>query len=710
MSGLRGIAAHARAGVLAATLLLAPGVGQATGADAAPPGPAAATQPATVAEWQAQLDRWVQRGVDDTDAALRALIALQPPDADAARQRLLALGLVQAAAGRRAEAEAVEQQLRARDSAEPGATADAALLRAVLADHADDTAAVLAATDAALEAYGRACAAPGACDHRARWLALTLASRHETRRGLAAKAEEHLQQALALARDAADGWRHAWTLALQSDLAAAHGDLSQAQRLFAQALRLAQAEGSPRLLSRMRINETLLAGRRGDADGARQAAQQGLALARQAGAVRLQVVHLNNLADLEAKAGRPAAALAAVQQALPLARQIGHQRFERTLLHNAALAHLSLGRLAEARQTLDSLRQHHRDSGARGEEAVLLREFADGLARAGDLRGALDLYHQERELAAAITAANREAALAELRRRFDQESQQRRIGELERENRLRGTQLDNQATLQKVWLASALALAAALGLVAMLYRRVRHLNRHLASNHAALRAQSQRDPLTGLANRRGLHETAQALGVTAQFSGALLLVDIDHFKHINDGHGHAAGDAVLVEVARRLADVVRENDLVVRWGGEEFLIFMPGVQGAQAQALAERVLKAVGSRPVPLATQVDTRGVASLRVTVSVGHAAFPLPPGRLPLTLERAINLVDMALYSAKGQGRNRAIGITAVRAGDDAELHAVEADFEQAWQDGRLTLQRLPGPVQPAPAPAPTQPAALV
>jgi len=146
---------------------------------------------------------------------------------------------------------------------------------------------------------------------------------------------------------------------------------------------------------------------------------------------------------------------------------------------------------------------------------------------------------------------------------------------------------------------------------------------------------------------------------------------------------------------------------VARWGGEEFLIYMPGVAAPAAQALAERVLQAVGGEPVQLPAQAGAPAQA-LRVTVSVGYGCFPLPPARVPLTLERAINLADMALYTAKGQGRNRAVGVTAARADEDAALQRIEADFEQAWNDGRITLLRTPGPAAKSSA-TPTEPAAL-
>ena len=117
-----------------------------------------------------------------------------------------------------------------------------------------------------------------------------------------------------------------------------------------------------------------------------------------------------------------------------------------------------------------------------------------------------------------------------------------------------------------------------------------------ASEHA-LRTQSERDPLTNLSSRRHLL-AVMARHAEREFQGALLMLDLDHFKRINDEHGHAAGDAVIIETARRIEQVVRGSDLVVRWGGEEFLIFAPELDPAALQHLAERLLRAIGSRPI----------------------------------------------------------------------------------------------------------------
>ena len=206
-----------------------------------------------------------------------------------------------------------------------------------------------------------------------------------------------------------------------------------------------------------------------------------------------------------------------------------------------------------------------------------------------------------------------------------------------------------------------------------------------------LQTQSERDPLTNLANRRHFQAVMQSAagrdGRNAGFEGALLLVDIDHFKHVNDAHGHAAGDAVLVEVAKRLNEAVRNDDLVVRWGGEEFLILAPRAAPEQAEQMAARVLRILGETPIVVGTQ-------ALRVTASIGYARFPLPPYSAEVPWEQAINLADMALYTAKNQGRNRAVGMVSSTASTREALHHLETDFDQAWREGRVTLLQTPGP----------------
>jgi diguanylate cyclase (GGDEF)-like protein len=165
----------------------------------------------------------------------------------------------------------------------------------------------------------------------------------------------------------------------------------------------------------------------------------------------------------------------------------------------------------------------------------------------------------------------------------------------------------------------------------------------------ALCTLSSRDALTGLANRRHF-EAALAAEIDrvarAGEAALLLLLDIDHFKKVNDTYGHPAGDAVLRAVAGSLADCVRPMDTVARFGGEEFAVILPNCEPAFGHTVAERIRAGIHARSVPVAP-----GVA-LQVTVSIGGAFAPKwvrTSGAL--WIERA----DQQLYRAKAAGRNR-------------------------------------------------------
>jgi diguanylate cyclase len=161
---------------------------------------------------------------------------------------------------------------------------------------------------------------------------------------------------------------------------------------------------------------------------------------------------------------------------------------------------------------------------------------------------------------------------------------------------------------------------------------------------------SSRDALTGLANRRTFElELDREIDRVARAGepALLLMLDIDHFKQVNDRFGHVAGDAVLKAVARALQDSVRPMDTVARVGGEEFAIILPNCAPAFGEAVAERVRRTVEQRPVTV-----TPGEA-IHVTMSLGGAFAPQwVRSSAPLWIERA----DRQLYRAKAAGRNRA------------------------------------------------------
>jgi len=155
------------------------------------------------------------------------------------------------------------------------------------------------------------------------------------------------------------------------------------------------------------------------------------------------------------------------------------------------------------------------------------------------------------------------------------------------------------------------------------------------------------DPLTQLANRRGFLEQAEmarGLAVRHQRPLTVVILDIDHFKAINDRHGHAAGDEVLVSVGRTLARLTRSGDCVARWGGEEFILLLPETDLQAASHLAERARSALEEM------DAVTREGVHVRITASFGVAQ--LKPGQ---SLEKLIIAADDALYAVKSSGRNR-------------------------------------------------------
>ncbi len=274
---------------------------------------------------------------------------------------------------------------------------------------------------------------------------------------------------------------------------------------------------------------------------------------------------------------------------------------------------------------------------------------------------------------------------------------------------------------QTPW-AMALAVIAAFGLVAAIVSmRTRLLLRHrrvlearvqertvaLEAATAALTAKSIEleeasltDPLTGLRNRRFLDRQLPAdaaltlrhyealAGGHAEDAGEhdllFFLIDIDHFKRINDAHGHMAGDAVLEQMRGRLEQVFRATDYLVRWGGEEFLIVARGTPRRRAAELAERARHAVGAQAFTL------DGGFRLTLSCSVGFSAFPLCPG-MPGALDwhAAIDLADAALYEAKEVGRNAWVGLLQAEAASEDELRQDARRRLDEWAaTGRLTL----------------------
>ena len=178
--------------------------------------------------------------------------------------------------------------------------------------------------------------------------------------------------------------------------------------------------------------------------------------------------------------------------------------------------------------------------------------------------------------------------------------------------------------------------------------------RDLAQANDQLDRLARTDPLTGLNNRRhAAGDIPQRLATTGQVNPAaeqhlFVLMDMDHFKAINDTHGHDVGDAVLVEIANRLRQHLRQGDCLARWGGEEFLMVCFALPQGEHAALAQRLLTAVSQQPVKVP------GAPALPVTVSLGLALTESRPAADAIYWKDCIRRADSALYASKSAGRN--------------------------------------------------------
>jgi diguanylate cyclase (GGDEF)-like protein len=225
---------------------------------------------------------------------------------------------------------------------------------------------------------------------------------------------------------------------------------------------------------------------------------------------------------------------------------------------------------------------------------------------------------------------------------------------------------------------------------------------------------SYTDALTGVWNRRYLEEilTAEAGQVLRNYERAcgseirkldhrdliFLMVDVDFFKQVNDAHGHPAGDRLLQLVAQRLGRVVRRSDVLVRWGGEEFLIMSRSADPSGTPAFCDRVLDVMASEPFDLGHGIQ------VRKTCSIGWAPFPWSrPAYEAICAEEVIELADAALYRAKAAGRNQGIGILpgerATAAAHEINLQALRHDKEVLTRIVSVRHPGFPEAAQPAP-----------
>ena len=540
----------------------------------------------------------------------------------------------------------------------------------------------------------RTLAAGLANPHLKYWAALAHGIASRTR-GQPEEALASLQEALSLAEAVDNPFRRSSAL---YQLSVLHRDLKNAPEALAASLaafRFAEAAKNAFAMANALTAESAVMELLDRPGRELTAMQEALAIARASQSRTAEAKALINLADIRLRRRQFAEALELSRGALALAQSLADSGLVATSKANLGFAYIGLGRAAEGKRYADEAMAEYERTGATAEIAELAGEYGRSLEQLGDYKAALALFHRQRSLQDEIALQTRQRVLLEVQEKYESEKRRREIDLLNRENGVKTAELANQAFRQRIWWMLAAVFALSFAVVAALYRKLRVSSALLAQKNAELSVLSSRDPLTALYNRR-YFQSFLAGEVEASTRGrrddpstarALLLIDLDHFKETNDRHGHALGDAVLVAVAERLRNTLRDTDTIVRWGGEEFLV-LANATPDRVDEIAARILRAVSAEPIVLNDKV-------IRTTVSIGYAPMPLPPASVPLTWDRAIGLVDMALYLAKSNGRNRAYGIKRLADDDDATVASAERDLERAWKSGLAELSVIYGPL---------------
>jgi diguanylate cyclase (GGDEF)-like protein len=388
---------------------------------------------------------------------------------------------------------------------------------------------------------------------------------------------------------------------------------------------------------------------------------------------------LVDYSDLQLKSNRYADAAVLSAQALSLESVLAEDALASRAHFNHAIATIRLGKLAEGKAEDERLFTSTRQ---RVQLVAYLSRYAVALAQAGEVGASVQAGALQQQM----------ESEASLQRAKEDEKARGQIDALARESRLKTLEASNERAHRNVWLVAAATSATGLIDILFLYRRLRRSNRLLEGSNLQLYASSNRDSLTGLFNRRYIGSyVAQSsprrgrddASSSPAACGLVLIMDVDHFKRLNDTYGHAVGDAVLQVTAERLSALFRNEDIVVRWGGEEFLARLPKTDPGEARAIVARVLSAVSASPVVV-------NQASINVTISIGVCSLKPRLKDREMSWEDVVHVADQALYLAKQNGRNRAYGITGA-------VNATAAERARGlginWAEGKAELIEVHG-----------------
>lgn len=402
---------------------------------------------------------------------------------------------------------------------------------------------------------------------------------------------------------------------------------------------------------------------------------------------------LNNMADLDIRTARYDEAEQLLRRALVLAQSHEDPIAVDLIQFNLGFVDVHQGEHEQGLSAMKAAVDTFRDNWIDSEFEGVLGEYAEALGMAGKYEQQAQILLEQRDLRDKVFSLELQKNLTELQNLYDNKDKAQQIKLLQQQNDLKQQLLKNEEQRQLILtLLVILALIAGV-LVYFLYRAARKSNLKLKDANAKLADQSIRDPLTGLLNRRAIQqelERQKQEQSQRKREDAMILLDIDYFKRINDHYGHTAGDAVLMEISRRLVEVSRDSDKVVRWGGEEFLIYLANAEHDALPRLTQRVLDAIGTKPV-------LHEDHSIPVTATAGFISFPFADlENNEMDWEETLQLADLALYAGKVFGRNQAWGVMELNQPFEQARKRLENDLPGAISDNIISVTTIHGPKQ--------------
>lgn len=424
-----------------------------------------------------------------------------------------------------------------------------------------------------------------------------------------------------------------------------------------------------------------------------------LKISRESGLVVLEATILNNMGDGYLRSRDYPKAERLAREALAKYRQSDDLSGVYTAQSNIGFALMGQGKVAQGVAEVLAAHKLVQDAGALTDEEAILGELGRMYEQLGLHKEAVATIRAQQKLSAQLFQADREKSVAALQEQFDTVQRQKQIELLARENSLKDATISNQHLQQVVTLLGAILTVMGGVFVYLLYRRVRNTNQKLREANQRLEFHAVRDPLTGLFNRRSFFDLMIKRAANANTGrreddnpDGLMILDIDHFKNINDTLGHAGGDMVLIEIAKRLRSAVRDSDMVMRWGGEEFLVFSPNANADRLKSLAQRVLNVIGEAPIAVGDKMMT-------ITVTGGFLSLPFSGlSETDCNWEKAMQIADMALYLGKVNGRNRAYGLNRLLAPFAQVMPVLERDISAALKAEMVELVEVLGPEPPS------------